>query len=106
MGESSTGLVIFEKIQKEILSDPEIKKNFMGIVSDAAPHMIGGDQGLYGRLIREYPHLFAITDFSHTYNLIFKKALEGFPKNIIDIIIFISKHSRQMVQQKKKTILL
>ena len=46
----STGLTLFNHICTNILYDPEVENNFVGICSDDAPNLMGVDQGACYRL--------------------------------------------------------
>ena len=104
--ESSTGQVLYEKIKREILFDEVIKKNFMGVVTDEGSNMIGKEKGVGSRLQEEFPHIVSIKDFSHLYNLVFKGAMEGFPKEVLEIVPKISRHFKKSAQRRAEFFLI
>ena len=40
--------------------------------------MMGQEKGIVARLLKDYPYILCIQDFSHVYNLVFKKAFKQF----------------------------
>jgi len=106
MEDSSTGQIIYDKIKNEILYDEDIRKNLMGIVTDEGTNMVGEEKGISSRLLKEFPHIITIKDFSHLYNLIFKGAIEGFPKEIMEIVPKISKHFKKSAQRRAEFFLI
>ena len=106
MEETSTGQVLYEKIKREILFDEGIKKNFMGVVTDEGSNMIGNEKGVSSRLQEEFPHIVSIKDFSHLYNLVFKGAMEDFPKEVLAIVPKISRHFKESAQRRAEFFLI
>lgn len=98
--DSSVGEVLYNKVKREILVDPKIELNFMGLVTDEGPNMAGKYSGLSARMVKDYPYIVEALDFSHLYNNIFKKSLKGFPDDVIDIITGISKHFAYSTQKR------
>ena len=99
LGGSSTGEVLYEKIKETILKNERIESNFMGICTDEGPNMVGKDKGIASRLQKEYAYLVNMSDPSHLYNTIFKKALKAIPMKVIDMINDIT-HQFSSNQQK------
>ena len=58
-------------IVDNILVDEEIRKNFMGIVSDEGPNMAAKYKGACLRLQEMFPYIVVVQDLSHIYNKIF-----------------------------------
>lgn len=97
---SKTGETLYNMIKNEILCDPKIEANFMGMVSDEGGNLAGCDRGVSGRLLNDYPYIVNAKDFSHLYNTVFKKALETLPKDKVSIITSTCAHFSRSTQRK------
>ena len=100
--ESSTGEEFYRKIKEGLLSDPLIERNFLGIATDEGSNMVSDTKGVSSRLLQDYPYILPIRDFSHIYNLIFKKAMKGFQRDILEIVPSISSHFGRSSQRRSK----
>jgi len=59
-------------------------------------------KGLTNRLKEKYPHLIAMHDFSHAFNLIAQDSIAQFPSQIVPLVKSVSKHfSRSSLRRAK-----
>jgi hAT family C-terminal dimerisation region len=99
---SSNAQTIYSKIKNEVLTDPSLEKNFMGIASDEAATMVGQKNSVCQKLAQDYPYIINRKDLSHQFNLIYKKAVETFPSNVTDSINELSSHFTRSTQRQAR----
>jgi len=98
--EDSTGESLFNDIKKTVLKDEILQTNLMAICTDQGSNMAGPESGLGKLLQSEFPHILAVNDLSHIYNLICKKAVPTFPKMIVEMVKYISSYFKRSNQKK------
>ena len=100
MEDSSTGKIIFDKIQKEILCNRQLKNNLTAIVSDYGSTMTSKQKCASSRLCKQYSHIVRAINFSYAYNLVIKGAIKKFSSEIVDIVSHISRHLKKSAKGK------
>ena len=72
----------------------------MAICTDQGSNMAGPESGLGKLLQSEFPHILAVNDLSHIYNLICKKAVPTFPKMIVEMVKYITSYFKRSNKKK------
>lgn len=97
---TSTGEKIAEMLEENILNEDSIRSNFMGCCTDQASNLIGENKGAVNRLAKKYDHILNTNDFSHIFNLVFKKALKAIPEKVKKTVNKICSHFSYSTQRQ------
>jgi len=92
LDEKSDAKTMHKIIKDRLLSNPEIERNFIGIVHDNASSLIGKYNGLVTKLQEDKSNLFSLKDPCHCFNLILKNSLSELPKRIMKFVTKIHLH--------------